>query len=1290
MNSDICINAKVILLGESGVGKSGLAIRIAEQEFRTTESTHGAQVWQIPITKKLKLLNNQSNIQAQLTLWDLAGQPDYHLVHQLFLEDTDVALLLFDCSDVANPFRGIPYWAKVLKKLAPTNALKYLVSARCDVSPVTVDKREINQIIGEHGLDGYFCTSAKTGVGIEELLQQIIADIPWDKLPRPTTPKLFQLIHKFLLERKEEGNSLIDINDVNKKVKQKYKEHLSNQAEIDSVVSLLQAQGFIYRLAPTPNMQLLLLRPELINQYASSIIQQARNHPEGIGSIPERDVVCAYLTDEGFEQEKYLDLEQKSILESTVELFIRNNLAFRELGLLVFPSQFNTLRRFAENIHPLTEVTYEFSGCVEAIYASLVVSLRYTTYFHIENLWKYAAEFSRKEHRLGFSMKQVSEGTVELEIYFYPGVRDFDRVTFICFITSHLNHKGIDVQERILLYCPNYSCGKEVTNREAIETRVKAGKLEITCQYCDTSILIPSSIEKKYTTDRAYPEKQQELEATVKKRTEEELKAFRQDKELYTTKPDNQIRILHLSDIHLGTGAQAQQYSTQLALDLTQNLDVKQLNYLVISGDIANCSTQEEYEAAFELVDRLLKRYKLDPNRVIIVPGNHDLNWELSETAYEFVPTRKLPKSLPEGRYIEAGSAGALICDETEYKKRFDYFNNHFYKKIYNKSYPQEYDQQAILHPCPEDKILFLALNSCWEIDHEYKNRAGIHPNAIYNALDQILNPDYSDWLKIAVWHHPVNGFESIKNVAFLEQLAANGFQLGIHGHIHEAKDENFQYDTRWGLRIIAAGTFGAPTKEQVTGIPLQYNLLTLDPESGILTVETRKKEKTDGAWSADARWGDKNNPAPRYNINLQYGTGSKTDNSSNQQKTSMQDNRPNPGQSIFGGNIQVGGNIIVGNITQNIHSNTANEPAIPSSKLTQEQQKPTLTFIEPRDLVLELIATLNDARFQGEEGEQGGTGSFYRYEIYLEDVSYENEQNKDNNQEYKLSGSWSSFVYKYVYLFNKLVDTPWGHNKKPYGNFHVIVKIINGVLRTIRVKADRYNDTANNYAANKVEQLIESKIKEISINIDTTQNNYSTTTNKPINPTLKRTILILASSPVDKARLRLEQEVREIDEGLRRAQKREQFTLEQKWAVRPDDLHRALLDLNPQIVHFSGHGIGEKGLLLENTEREAQLVPTNALANLFKLFASRGVECVVLNACYAEVQADAISQHIKYVVGMSDEISDRAAVKFAVGFYDALGAGWSYEDAFDMGCSAIALENIPEELTPVLKRKNG
>jgi Effector-associated domain 10/CHAT domain len=183
-----------------------------------------------------------------------------------------------------------------------------------------------------------------------------------------------------------------------------------------------------------------------------------------------------------------------------------------------------------------------------------------------------------------------------------------------------------------------------------------------------------------------------------------------------------------------------------------------------------------------------------------------------------------------------------------------------------------------------------------------------------------------------------------------------------------------------------------------------------------------------------------------------------------------------------------------------------------------------------------------------------------------------------------------------------------------------------------------------------------------------------------------RKTILVLASSPSNEARLRLDKEMREIDEGLRRSQHRDKFTLQPKFAVRPDDLRRALLDFNPQIVHFCGHGSGENGLILEDDTGLAQLVPTQALANLFKRFATRGLECVVLNACYSEVQANVIAEHIDYVVGMNSTIGDDAAIKFAIGFYDELGAGWFYEDAYHGGCDAIALQGIPQEHTPVFK----
>jgi hypothetical protein len=129
------------------------------------------------------------------------------------------------------------------------------------------------------------------------------------------------------------------------------------------------------------------------------------------------------------------------------------------------------------------------------------------------------------------------------------------------------------------------------------------------------------------------------------------------------------------------------------------------------------------------------------------------------------------------------------------------------------------------------------------------------------------------------------------------------------------------------------------------------------------------------------------------------------------------------------------------------------------------------------------------------------------------------------------------------------------------------------------------------------------------------------------------------------------------------------------------------MLDLNPQIVQFSGHGGGEEGLAFEAESGKVKFVDAEALAGLFNLFADQ-VECVMLNACYSEVQAQAIHQHIPAVIGMKKAIGDQAALEFAVGFYDALGAGRSIEFAYRLGCSAIQMAGIAEHLTPVLLQR--
>src|SRR4029077_4140233 len=91
--------AKLVLVGDSGVGKTGLGWRLAHGEFKEHTSTHGQQFWPF---KDLEL-HRVDGIECEAVLWDLAGQPDYRLIHALSLDDADLALIVFDPTDRRNP-----------------------------------------------------------------------------------------------------------------------------------------------------------------------------------------------------------------------------------------------------------------------------------------------------------------------------------------------------------------------------------------------------------------------------------------------------------------------------------------------------------------------------------------------------------------------------------------------------------------------------------------------------------------------------------------------------------------------------------------------------------------------------------------------------------------------------------------------------------------------------------------------------------------------------------------------------------------------------------------------------------------------------------------------------------------------------------------------------------------------------------------------------------------------------------------------------------------------------------
>jgi len=182
--------------------------------------------------------------------------------------------------------------------------------------------------------------------------------------------------------------------------------------------------------------------------------------------------------------------------------------------------------------------------------------------------------------------------------------------------------------------------------------------------------------------------------------------------------------------------------------------------------------------------------------------------------------------------------------------------------------------------------------------------------------------------------------------------------------------------------------------------------------------------------------------------------------------------------------------------------------------------------------------------------------------------------------------------------------------------------------------------------------------------------------------------ILFLAANPVNTPPLRLGEEVNRIDEELLKSRFRNKFDLEQKHAVKASALSLYLMDAEPDIVHFSGHGSRAGQIYLENAKGKSKPIRVKPLSDLFSLLKKK-VRCVVLNACYSEVQALIITRHIDCVIGMSKAIGDEAAINFAQGFYRGIGGGKDLETAFKLGCIQIDIQDLDEQDTPKIHWKN-
>jgi class 3 adenylate cyclase/GTPase SAR1 family protein len=484
------VNAKVVLVGDTGVGKTGLSLVLNNLPFAATDSTPGRRVWTLD-SSKVKISDDVTQTRETL-LWDLAGQPGYRVIHQLHLNEVAVALVVFDARSEIDPLAGVRHWERALRLAQQRQGSscvpmkKYLVSARNDRGGVSIGEDRLKTVLKDFGFDGYFKTSAKEGWQIRELRDAIGQAIPWEELPEVSSSQLFADIKSYLLDEKKTGLLLAPVSQL-------YDEYASQHPEMAIGVKNLRDQ-FETCIGRLENRDLIrrltfggyvLLQPELLDAYASAMVITAKDEPDGLGSMAE-EVALAGRFFVPKEQKVSDPGQEQLLLHATVEELVLHDLALRENAddgrYLVFPSQFN--RDYEDAPEPKGKaVAITFDGPVQSIYATLAVRLGHSGLFTTgrAEMWRNAAIFTAKAGgKCGLFLNEFDEARGRLILFFNEEASPETRFHFEEFVMAHAKRRALQDSIELVRFFVCSFCGDPVPDSYVKRLRER-GKTTFEC-----------------------------------------------------------------------------------------------------------------------------------------------------------------------------------------------------------------------------------------------------------------------------------------------------------------------------------------------------------------------------------------------------------------------------------------------------------------------------------------------------------------------------------------------------------------------------------------------------------------------------------------------------------------------------------------------------------------------------------------------------------------------------------------------------------------------------------------
>jgi len=329
--------------------------------------------------------------------------------------------------------------------------------------------------------------------------------------------------------------------------------------------------------------------------------------------------------------------------------------------------------------------------------------------------------------------------------------------------------------------------------------------------------------------------------------------------------------ILHISDLHRSIidPISNDELISALVSDrdryIREDPKIPAPEAIIISGDIIQgvplgtpdyeAELIKQYAVAEEFLDELGRRFVSgDRSKIIIIPGNHDVDWNTAFSSMGEIDIKDLPANLGSLLFSETSlyrwdwktRTAYRIIDKDLYSKRLDVFWR-FFERFYagvGGLLKVDAFSDSNLFSLHEGKIGVAAFNSC-EGNDCFAFHGMIRKEVIARSHLELQDLGVFD-LRIAVWHHNIEGGPyrtDYMDIDTVRGMIGRGFRLGLYGHQHKVQVVPHQI---WlpdmeRMAVVSAGSLCAGKNDLPTGITRQYNILELAEDLRSVKVHVRE-----------------------------------------------------------------------------------------------------------------------------------------------------------------------------------------------------------------------------------------------------------------------------------------------------------------------------------------------------------------------------------------------------------------------------------------------------------------